>query len=310
MQGDKRVSSSFNGILKEVVEKYPNIDLPEYLADNLQLPLDKAELLASRIEKQITQKVQSKAVKTIQLFKKSNKEPAQSRVYLVDCLSEKEFEYFIKWFLGELGYEVKADDFVITQFGVDGVVIRAGEKVSVQAIRCPRTHQVTEAIVKISQELRGDCSHALVIATAQFTESAMVEAEKAGIELWNIDIFNQKIAEAKERLDSEVQANFPKYRGTLLKSLLALEANKNFLIEVKPEGKYDVHLPGVKYPLLTFHAPHGVVTRCICRIKYYEPVTEAQGEAIIDTDEANRRVGLDGEKAYEAVIEYLEQFIE
>lgn len=304
------MSLSFNGILKEVVEKYPNIDLPEYLADNLQLPLYKAELLASRIEKQITQKSLSKAVKTIELFKKSNQVPARSRVYLVDCLSEKEFEYFIKWFLGELGYEAKVEDFVITQFGVDAVVIRSGEKVSVQAIRCPRTHQVTEAIVKITQVLRGDCPHALVIATAQFTESARVEAEKAGIELWDIDIFNQKIAEAKDRLDSEVQANFPKYRGTLLKSLLALDATKNFLIEAKPEGKYDVHLPGVKYPLLTFQAPRGVVTRCICRIKCYEPVTEAEGEAIIDTDEANRRVGLDGEKAYEAVIEYLEQFLE
>jgi HJR/Mrr/RecB family endonuclease len=304
------VSPSLNGILKEVVEKYPEIDLPAYLADNLQLPLDKAELLARRIEKQITQKSKSKAQTKIQLFKKSNEESAQTIVYSVGCLSEKEFEYFIKWLLGELGYETKTEDYGTTQFGVDGVVFKAGMKIFVQAIRCPRAYQITEAIVKITQELRGDCPQTLVIATSMFTELAIVEAKKAGIELWNIETINQKIAEAKKRLDSEVQVNFPKYRGTLLKSLLALDETKNFLIEAKPEGKYYVHLPGVKYPLLTFQAPHGVVTHCICRIKYYEPVTEIEGETIIDTDEANRRIGPDGEKAFEAVIEYLEQFLE
>ena len=40
--------SNFNGIIKEIMEQYPNVDLAGYLADNLQLPADKAEVLAAR----------------------------------------------------------------------------------------------------------------------------------------------------------------------------------------------------------------------------------------------------------------------
>jgi hypothetical protein len=147
----------------------------------------------------------------------------------------------------------------------------------------------------------GDCPKALVITTASFTDSAKAEAEKAGVELWDNEVLQQKIKEAKNRVDLEVQVNFPKYKGTLLDSLLALGETKTFLIEAKTDGKYEVNLPGVKYPLLTFQTQNGKVTRCVQRIKYNEPVNEADGEIIAATND---------EQAYGLVMQYLELFIE
>lgn len=100
----------FNGILDEIIEQYPNIDIVEFLQEKLQLPTFKAEELAARIEKEYCLKTLGK-IKTnneIEELKKSNtpKIPSKTDVYSVDRLSEKEFEHFTKWLLEELGYEV------------------------------------------------------------------------------------------------------------------------------------------------------------------------------------------------------------
>lgn len=295
--------SKFNGKIKEIIEQYPTIDLAGYLADNLQLPMEKAEVLAARIEKQILQKTSGgKEVKTLRLLEKAaEEEQSQTGNYPFEVLSAKEFDYFTKWLLGELGYEAQPENYAATEFGVDGVAVKDGEKVAVEALRCPKTYKVTDSIIRIAQEKRGDCQKALVITTATFTDSARAEAEKAGVELWDNETLQQKIKEAKNRVDLEVQVNFPKYKGTLLDSLLALGETKNFLIESKADDKYEVNLPGVKYPLLTFQVKNGAVTRCVQRIKYNEPVNEADGEVIAaDSDE----------QAYGLVMQYLEQFIE
>jgi hypothetical protein len=295
--------SNFNGVIKEIFEQYPNIDLAGYLADNLQLSMEKAEALAARIEKQILQKASGgKEAKTLRLLEKAaEEEQSQTGNYPVDVLSAKEFEYFIKWLLGELGYEGQPENYAATEFGVDGVAVKDGEKVAVEAVRCPRTHKVTASIIRIMQEKRGDCPNALVITTASFTDAAKAEAEKAGVEFWDNETLQQKIKEAKNRVDLEVQVNFPKYKGTLLDSLLALAETKTFQVEAKADEKYEVNLPGVKYPLLTFQVQNGTVTRCVQRIKYNEPVNEADGEVIAATDD---------EQAYGLVMQYLEIFIE
>ncbi len=304
--------TNIKGILKEIKEQYPNIDIPEYLVDNLQLPMDKAEVLAARIQKQICGKAQdNKEQKTLRMFEKSAQtEPQKSDCYPVDCLSEKEFVYFTWWLLGELGFESQPEKFATNIFGVDGVANKDGEKVAIKAIRCPRTHKVTEASVLFAQEMKGECQKALLITTGYFTEQAKIDAEELGFELWDIDTLSQKIVEVKERVDLEVQACFPKYKGSLLGSLLSLGETKNFLVESKAEGKYEVHLPGVKYPLLTFQTQNGEVLRCVFRIKYNEPVGENDGEALISTNEAHSRVGPDDEQAYGLIMQYLEQFLE
>jgi HJR/Mrr/RecB family endonuclease len=304
--------SNFNGIIKEILEQHPNIDLAGYLADNLQLPMEKAEVLAARVEKQILQKASGgMKVKTLRLLEKtSEEEQSQACCYPVDVLSPKEFEYFVRWLLGELGYEGEPENYAATEYGVDGVAVKGGVKVAVEALRCPKTHKVTDSIIRIAQAKRGDCPKVLVITTATFTDAAKAEAETAGVELWDNEVLQNKIREAKNRVDHEVQVNFPKYKGTLLDSLLALRESKNFLIEAKADEKYEVNLPGVKYPLLTFQVQNGKVVHCVQRIKYNEPVNEADGEAIITNDEANRRFGPDDEQAYQQVMQYLELFLE
>ena len=108
----------------------------------------------------------------------------------------------------------------------------------------------------------------------------------------------------------EEQTCFPPFKGSLLQSLLRLEETKDFIIESKVEGKYELNLPGVKYPLLTFQTHDNEIARCVFRIKYNEPVGEFDGEAIINTDRNNCRFGPNGEEAYVLIIKYLEQFVE
>jgi hypothetical protein len=304
--------NNIKGILKEIKAQHPNIDLPGYLADNLQLSPDKADVLAARIQKQICGKAQDKKEqKTLRMFEKSAETKAlKVSCYPVDCLSEKEFKYFTEWILGELKYEIQPEKFAANKFGLDGVVSRDSEKVAIQAIRCPRNHKVTEASVLFTQEMKGEYQKALVITTGYFTEQAKIEAGKLGFELWDIETISQKIGAVRERVALEVQACFSKFKGSLLESLLSLGETKNFLVESKAEGKYEVQLPGVKYPLLTFHTQNGKVLRCVFRIKYNEPVGENDGEALISTNEAHSRFGPDDEQAYGLIMEYLEQFLE
>jgi hypothetical protein len=114
--------NNVKGILKEVKEQYPNIDLSGYLADNLQLPLDKAEVLAARIQKQICGKaLDKKGQKTLRMFEKTAEtEPQKSGCYQVDYLSEKEFEYFTEWLIGELGYEMQPEKLPLTNLALTG----------------------------------------------------------------------------------------------------------------------------------------------------------------------------------------------
>ncbi len=78
----------------------------------------------------------------------------------------------------------------------------------------------------------------------------------------------------------------------------------------RADGKYDLHLPGIKFPLITFQARDEDVIQCIYRIKYNEPVGELGGEALIKSDRNNDRFGPDGIEAYTLIIKYLEQFVE
>ncbi len=302
----------YNGVFREICEQYPDIDLPGYLCDNLQLPLDKAEMLAERIERQLQKTAVNKKPRSLSLIEKGTAEeaPAKKLNYWVDRLAPREFEYFLKWLLSDLGFEAKSEMFAATPWGIEVVATKDAQKIAIQAIRCPTTHRVTQTAIELTQETRGDCPQALVITTAYFTQAAKEAAERAGIELWDIEALNQKITQAKEKVDSEEQASFPEFQGSLLQSLHALGESKIFLIEAKADGKYDLHLPGVKYPLLTFQAQNGIVTRCVLRIKYNEPVTEEQGEVIIGYDENNQPVGPSDEEAYRLVTQYLEQFLE
>lgn len=100
-----------------------------------------------------------------------------------------------------------------------------------------------------------------------------------------------KITEVRKKTELEEQTCFPQYKGSLLHSLLRLEETRDFIIESKADGKYDLHLPGVKYPLLTFQSDGDDIVRCVFRIKYNEPVGEFDGEALVSTDRNNDRFG-------------------
>lgn len=304
-----------NGILREIVDRYPNVDIVEFLQDNLQLPVNKAEDLASRIEKQFCQKSTDKPE---QNQDKANPEKlkictisSRVSVYSVDCLSEKEFERFIKWLLEELGYEIYPGK-CSADLAVDFKVFKDNEKSEIIATRTSKKNKTPNSIVLKAEEAArtNGCQKSLVISSSYFSQQAIIDAQKLNVELWDIDTIATKINEVRKNAELEDHSCFPPYRGSLLQSLLRLEETKDFIIEPKADEKFDLHLPGVKYPLMTFQAQNEEVIRCVFRIKYNEPVGEFEGEALIRTEHNNERYGPDGNIAYDLIIKYLEQFVE
>ncbi len=300
----------FSGVIEEIAQRYPNIDIAEFLQDKLQLPPFKAEELASRIEKQYFKDDQSEAEKKapILLLERSG-DTASAAAYSVDCLSDMEFEGFIRWLLEQLGYEIQST-LPAAGLGVEFVASKDAKTVVV-AVKCPKTCEVSDLIVSIAKEAQdaNGCDKAVVIATAHFSPQATEAARKAGVELLDIDVICERIVEVTQKPDTELQSRFPEFRGSLLQCLIALPQTKEFLIESKAGEKFDLYLPGVKHPLLTFQAQSGAVIQCVFRIKYNEPVSETEGEALISSDK-NGRFGPDDEEAYILITQYLEQFLE
>ena len=314
-RSDKMQYSKFNGILKEIIEQYPNVDVAVFLQERLGLPLDKAEELAARIEKECNLKAVGEAKPNLERTSKEKTEepqlPPKASVYSVENLSGKEFERFMKWLFEELGYEIQSGKSAVDS-GVDYVALKDEEKILIHAIKYPITVKAPNAIIVKSNEakLTYGCNRSIVVVTAYFTQPATLEALNSGVELWDRDTLIEKIAEVRKNAEIEEQSCFPPYKGSLLQSILRLEETKDFIIEPRADGKYDLHLPGVKYPLLTFQARGEDVTLCIFRIKFNEPVGEFDGEALIWCDRNNDRFGPDGMEAYALTIQYLEQFVE
>jgi hypothetical protein len=300
----------FNGILQQITEKYPNVDIAGVLQDELRLPLDKAEVLAGRIEKQILQKDMPEQ-KNLKTLTEKNPNPETGTVYALESLSNKEFGDFIKWLLQELGYDLNFEK-IENLAGFDYIASRGYEKTAFLARKYPKTAIITETIILTAQQAKNiyECQKTVVLATSGFSEQAKLEAEKLGIELWDYMVLDEKIGEVKKKMELEVQAGFPKYKGTLLDSLLRLSERKDFKIEQRAGEKFDVFFPGVKFPLLTFQVQNGVVARLVYRVKYNEPVGENDAEALIRTDKNGCRFGPEDPQAYAQVTEYLEQFLE
>jgi hypothetical protein len=299
----------FNGVLADITTKHPNLDLTDFLEDNLQLPRFKAEVLAARIEKQcFHQPVDAPPPDLRMLVEKPVKpEPPQPCTYAVETLSEKEFVHFMKWLLTEMDYTVMEQESV--GLGIIFVVEKDGEKTAVLALKCSPTYRVTSVAVLVANEAMHNhgCHRGLVAATSDFSEQAWTDAEKAAVELWDRGALDSKIAHVIKK-PAVAQSSLPPYQGSLLESLLRLDENKDFIIEPRLGGKYDLFLPGVKYPLLTFAEQGGVVVRCVFRIRNGEPVGEFEGEVLVGC-EGDVRVGPDGVEAYGLVLEYLAWFL-
>ena len=302
-----------NGVVEEIIKRYPNIDIADFLQEKLQIPDYKAEELAARIEKEYCQKINKSSQYFVgQLLEKSDEsELSKTSVYSVDSLSEREFERFAKWLLEELGYEIHPEKYSVNS-GVYLVATKDGKKLAILTKKTLRNSKVSNSVILKSQEAKSTygCNESIVLTTSYFSQQAKVDAQKFDIELWDRDTIDAKITEVRKKAELEEQTCFPQYKESLLQSLLRLEETKDFIIESKTDGKYDLHLPGVKYPLLTFQAQGNDIVRCVFRIKYNEPVGEFNGEAIISTDNNNNRSGPDGEEAYALIIKYLEQFVE
>ncbi len=301
----------FNGILKEVIENCPDMDIADFLQDELRLPLFKAEALAKRIEKEVLNK-RSECQKELQyILEKSNDTniSTEKEYYCVDSLSNSEFEYFMNWLFVQLGYEIQPEKIKVNS-GIDIVTLKAGERVLIQARKHPKTHMVTDYIIKTSIETQHNynCNRTILVITSFFNETTIAKAQKVGVELWDRNTLTRKIIEAKQLVELEEVSLLPKFRGSLLQSLLELGKTKDFIIEEKAAKKYDLYLSGIKYPLLTFQSQNNRVIYCVCRIKYNQPISEVDGEVLVNINDA--QVRFVDENSYELISKYLEQFLE
>ncbi len=107
----------FNGILKEI-QNQNSAELAVLLEDKLQIPPDKAEELVTRIKKHQIKRSEPQET-TLPILEKPNKNTNTKQCsYPMDNLSAKEFSYFIKWLLPELGYAVESE-LRVTEWGFD-----------------------------------------------------------------------------------------------------------------------------------------------------------------------------------------------
>jgi HJR/Mrr/RecB family endonuclease len=298
----------FNGVFKEIFEQGPNGDIEGLLQERLQIPLDKAEELAKRIRKECN----LEAAPEVFSDKKAEETMLQPKasVYFVEDLSEREFERFMRWLLEELGFEIQSNQQI--SVGLNFAAVKDGQKICIHARKYPLDLRIASSVVSGANQtkLTNGCRRSIVAVNGFFSQRAIFDAENLGVELWDRNMIVQKIEEVKEKAEVEEESSFPPYKGTLFQSLLRLEDTKDFIIEPKANDKYELHLPGIRYPLLSFQAQGGEVVRCVFRIKYNEPVGEFDGEVLIGVDSANVRFGADGQEAYALIIQYLEQFLQ
>lgn len=236
---------------------------------------------------------------------------SEKEAYLVECLSRDEFSHFVRWILEELNFEVFPEKHM-ADFGVDFLAAKDREKFVFLARQYPKTFKVTDTITLVAQEAKKiyGCDKVVILTTTFFTSQAVTEAKKLDIELWDADILAEKIAEIRKKTDIKEQTQFPQYQGSLFQSLQRLVETKLFIIESRVGEKYDLFVPWIKYPLLTYQTNSNNVTRCVYRIKYNNPVTEFEGENLIYSDRAGNRIGPNDEQAYTAILQYLKQFME
>jgi HJR/Mrr/RecB family endonuclease len=302
----------FNGVLQKIFEQYPNIDLVEFLQEELRFPQDKAQDLAYRIEKKYRphQTLIDRSIE--KLFVKAEKSELQPKttVYAFDCLSEKEFASLIKWVLKEIGYKIQTE-IIGTPVGICLIAAKVGEKIAIHILRIPKTRLISNPTIALVDELKHEynCDKSLIVASTEFTQQAIALAQDFSVELWNPSKIEQKINEAQKNACLQDSSCFPSFQGSLLQSLLCLEDTRNFIIAPRTDQKYDIYLPGVKYPLLTFHVQSGVVVWCVYRIQSNEPVGELDAQVLVSIGPDGARLGPDDVEAYCLITQYLEQFL-
>ncbi len=231
-------------------------------------------------------------------------------IYSLDSLSGKEFERFLKWLFEEMGYQVQPGKYVADS-GVDLVVSKAKETIAVQAKRYNRCMKVSNSVILKTQggmNVYG-CQSAVVVTTSYFTQAAVSDAAKLNIDLWDRDVLAAKIDEINAHIsDGKQEENLPTYKGSLFESLLALDKTEEFYIEPKENGKYDLHMHGIKYPLISFQTRFHYVSKCVLRFENKQPVGESDGRKIIWSD-AHYTYG-NQHDAYQKITRYLSQFLE
>lgn len=305
----------FSGVLKEVVDNNKGQDLIAFLGNKLNIPHYKAKILAERLNCDFDlaglSKLELRQTSLRMPREVAEKKTNKFNIYALDEISGREFELFLKWLFEEMGFKVELTK-IVADSGVDLVVSKDEEKIAIQAKRYKREIKVGNNTILKTHGGRDiyRCKKSIVVTTSYFTNQAISDAQKLGIELWDRDVLSAKIDAINNKTKSiDDKTDFPDYKNSLFKSLLELDEMKIFYVEQKENGKYDVHRHGIRYPLLTFEVQAlNSVTRCELRIKDNKPVKENDGELIL-WSKRGYLYGLTGLSAYKRIVKYLSAFL-
>src|SRR5664279_690091 len=141
-----------NGVVEEIIKRYPNIDIVDFLQEKLQIPDYKAEELAARIGQEYCQKVnKSGQIRAGQFLEKTDESGLpKTSLYSVDSLSEREFERFAYWLLEELGYEIHPEKYSVDS-GVYLVATKDDKKLAILINNTLRNSKVSNSVILKSQ---------------------------------------------------------------------------------------------------------------------------------------------------------------
>jgi len=306
----------FAGLLKEIREQYnPNFNLHEFLKTKLNIDDKKAELMYNRINDLFdfeTDFLLKKEKPVENNIDTKDKNEGKFNIYSLDSISGKEFEDFLKWLFGELGYHVELTQ-VTADSGVDLVLIKDKIKTAVQAKRYNRNTKISNAVVLKTQGGMGvyKCHKSMIVTTSFFTRQAISDAKALDLELWDRDYLSSVIDKINNHADQvSHKVEFPSYESSLYRSLINLEKMDIFSLKNKNNGKYDIYRHGIRYPILSFRSNANQVNHLSFRIKKNEPIPEygPSSWALITSDRGSI-YGPGSSSAYSQIVQYLSEFI-
>ena len=313
----------FNGIIKKIQDAYyKDFDIKNYLKNELNISSEKASTLSERINR-IYDFEQFWALfsKMKQVSPKNNaiKKTKTPIVDKLQYLSQKEFEGFLKWFFHDIGYQVSytklnPDDSVFC------VMTKDKEKIAVYAKKFQQNNMTLKLDLTDFKESSKNlgCNRFLIVTNSFLAFQTEQEALKLNIDVWDHTMLSTKMKEEFQEVNkSQEKIEFPRYTGSLYRSLLNLKTMDIFIIKMKGAGSYDIYKRGIRYPILSFKVRPSSewITRVSYRIRNNEPIPGygVYAHPLIWSDRGYKYYGdgcpADDSVAYNKIVKYLSQFV-
>lgn len=114
----------------------------------------------------------------------SRKKQLSKNIYVVDRMSGKDFEIFLKAHFENLGYKVELTG-DSHDYGADLIARKVGESIAIQAKRHKSRVGISAVQQVISSMQYYKCEKGIVVSNSYYTKPAKNQAEASNVELWD-----------------------------------------------------------------------------------------------------------------------------